>query len=231
MKINVLLPKSLLVVVIFALLPLFVSTASGALITYNFAGTFSDSNSLFNAGDTFSGSYTFESTVVGGSHPDPSFTVQAVAIDGSLPGTGWNLTVFSSAIPDFSVSGSIGVISAGNNTSFGDRYSATLFGSGPLPGGLTLNFFQLDLQDSIANGADMLSNADFQTLPDLSLAAVASGRFFTGAGSGGCEQCFITITSFNSLSSIPEPPALIFVAVGLACLVFLESNRARFRRK
>lgn len=206
--------------------------AHSVLITYEFEGTFDSnySNSLFNSGDTFTGSYTFESTSTATfTHPDSSLDTQTVAISNTLPGTFWKVDVFSSAISDFSVSGTNGVISVGDNTaSFGDRYSATLSSPGAtLPGGLGFNFFQIDLQDLSSDGADMLSDGAFQSLPNLALAIPnrTRGRFFVSGDTGGCTQCYFTLTSLTGISPVPIPAAAWLFGTALIGLVGFGKRR------
>jgi len=191
--------------------------ASAALITIDFDGSFTQAGSLFAAGDTFSGSYTFESGVATVPHPDPTLQIQAAVIGSSLPGTGWSLQVASSTVGLFSLSGSSGAISVGNDTAFGDRYIATLSGAGALPLGMSLNFLQIDLQDAGGPGADMLSASSLAVLPNLALASSAGGRFFTvndPAGSGACSQCAIELNAMNS-ASVSEPGGIALLAIGL----------------
>lgn len=163
-----------------------VTCATAELVTYNFAGTLEGSNSLFNAGDTFTGSYTFETEVEGRDHPDSTLSFSYVAIHESLAETQWQLTVFSSTIGDFSLIGNQGSIAVGNDIpDHGDRYIVTLANSPALtlPEDLTLNFFQIDLSDS---SGQMLSSNSAGSLPNLSFAHV-SGRFFSD--SPVCSQC------------------------------------------
>ena len=170
---------------------LFATNAHSTLITDEFTGSFNSTSSFFNPGDAFSGSYTFESTAAGTiPHPDTTLDTQTPVIQLGFPGTGWDLDVFSSAVANFSISGTSGSISVGNNTSiFGDRYIA---GFGPvilLPDGTRSFGFQIDMQDPTSAGADMLSDGAFQSLPNLALASNAGGRFFLESGFG-CTQCF-----------------------------------------
>lgn len=196
---------------------------NAALITYAFEGVFNSTSSLFNIGDTFSGTYTFDNTASVLPHPDSAFDTQSVAISNSLPGTSWSLFVSSTAVADFSVSGTSGVIAVGNNTSaFGDRYDATLSSTNPLPGGLTLEFFQISLLDSTANGADMLSSGAIDVFPNLSLTSQPSGRFYISDETNGCTQCYIAVTS---LTAVPIPTALWLFSSGLLGLVGISRRK------
>jgi hypothetical protein len=189
--------------VLFAMLSCAESGLAG-LITYEFSGTIDESNPIVNAGDSYGGSFTFESTVTPSAHPDPTLEIQALFIYTTLPGTGWTLDVNSTAVPSFSLSGETGQISVGNDTpSFGDRYVVTLSGADvPLPLGGALTFFQIDLQDPTANGEDMLEDDLYTSLPNLSLASIADGRFFTSDYGSGCTQCRHTPTSLDLLVPI-----------------------------
>lgn len=205
----------------------FATNAQSALITFDFEGMFNDTNLLFNSGDTFFGSYTFESTTPVIPHPDPSLDIQALAIDPALLGTGWDLAVNSSVISDFSLSGNLGVIAVGDETAIvGDRYTVTLSNFGgnlPLPGGLFLNFFQIDLIDLTSPGpTDMLSSDDFRSLPDLSAAVSfnSHGRFFALGSTEGCDQCSITLTSLTERAVVPEPSTLFLFGTAILGLAF-----------
>jgi len=208
-------------IIAIALLPL--SNANAALVTHAFDGVFHSAGSLFNVGDTFSGKYTFDNTVSAVPHPDSTLDTQTKVISDSLLGTGWELTVFSTAIPDFTVSGTIsGYIAIGDNTTFGDRYIATLSSSNPLPGGLNLNFFQIDLQDPISSGADMLSSGAIDTLPNILLAGSPTGRFFITNETNGCTQCSISVTS---LTSVPIPAAVWLFGSGLLGMIVIARRK------
>ncbi|MCP4333638.1 MAG: hypothetical protein GY785_13355 [Gammaproteobacteria bacterium] len=138
---------------------------------------------------------------------DSSTDSLSYAIDPGLPGTGWTLTVFSSAVSSFTISGSAGEILIGNNTSVHvtDRYIATLFGSGPIPGGGADYFFQIDLFDSSGAGADIINSGDLDTVPNLALAESDGSRLVVPANNLGCLDCNITMTSLT-ISAVPTPP-------------------------
>jgi len=209
----------LLTAAILALMP-YVSQA--ALITYKFTGGFNDSSLIFQAGDSFSGSYTFESSAPTVPGSDVTLDIQSAAISTTLPGTGWEINVISSNLSaPFSVSGKSGSIEIGNDNSFGDRYISTLFGAVALPLGLSLNFFQIDMLDPLSGGADMLSSGNVDVFPELSLANNAGGRFFITNPSSGCSQCAFQLTSLSaSTNSVPEAGVLSLLAAGLLGLRF-----------
>lgn len=193
--------------------------AYAALRTIEFEGAIGSSNSspIVNEGDIFTGHYTFETSVTPIPHPDATLDIQAVAINDTLTGTGWALNVNSTAVAPFVVTGTGGVISVGNNTGvFGDRYIATLDSASNLPLGEQLNFFQIDLQDRIADGADMLIDDLFTSLPDISLADESTGgRFFTLDVGSGERQIPIIVTS---LTLVPEPSAWCLLLMGVASI-------------
>ena len=119
------------------------ASARAGLVTVEFSGTIggpvgTNVSTVFNTGDTFTGYYTYESTVVPDPHPNSSLDTQANVISSSLPGTGWGLTVQSTLVSPFSITGLGGRLSLGNDTAFGDRYIAELFGpvAASLPTGL-----------------------------------------------------------------------------------------------
>lgn len=223
---------------LFVLLPLsiFSSNAHAALITVEFSGVIgNNSTQIFNAGDTFSGSYTFESTAASRAETTTdTLDVISSAIDPGLAGTGWELSVSSSsAFGNYSITGTRGQIATGNDTRvsgtfFGDRYVLSLFGAGatPLPGGVGLNFFQFDLSDR-TTPANMLTANGFQALPNLALASGNSGRFFT-IGTTGCSQCFISLTALTSDSAVPPVPVPAAVWLFASALVAIAGlNRRR----
>lgn len=144
------------------------------LVTFNFAGEMLSSDADFTAGDQFFGSYTFDPSATGTAPPDSTLNQQYVSSAGvwelSFPSLGYRFT------------GTLNVVAVGNDTSFGDRYIATLHAptsvGTPLPSGRTLSFAQFDIQDPVAFGADMLSDDSIQTTPiNLSLANTIGGRF------------------------------------------------------
>ncbi|HMO84469.1 MAG TPA: hypothetical protein PKC18_06050, partial [Lacipirellulaceae bacterium] len=116
--------------------------AQGTLFTVNFAGVMQSATPLHNVGDTFSGSFTLETSAALIVHPDTSFDFQSLAIQAAHVGTGWTATFNSTAIAPFTLTGTTGVISIGNNTSFGDRYNVRLTGTTTPLG--TFQDFQLD---------------------------------------------------------------------------------------
>lgn len=194
--------------------------ADSALVTYYVSGVFNGTNPVVNPGDTFSGSFTFEGSAVPTSSSNPSLDIQVPAINSSLLGTGWQIDVDSSAVAPFSMTGNNGVISLGNNVDpTGDRYILTLSGAGPLPLGGSLNFFQIDLQDPVAQGQNLLADGSFTSLPNLAAAWLNSGRFFTTGYVSGSAQLPISLTQFSA-SPVPEPNITMLFGLGLLGLLF-----------
>ena len=203
---------------------LLANSLSADLITYKFTGEFPASSLLFNAGDTYSGSYTFstESNII--PHPDSTLTVQTSAGNPSIAGTGWRMAIQSSVVAPFELTGQYVSLAVGNNTAFGDRYSATLFDPAvTLPLGLDFNLFQIDLQDRTAQGADMVNSDNPFQLPNLTNAAVSHGnRFFIIDPPSGCSQCHTVLTSLT----VPEPTSAgLIVALGFGVAI---QRRRRF---
>lgn len=189
--------------------------ASAALVTHEFSGRFMEQSLLFAAGDSFTGSYTFDSSapvsaVVAG--------VQGRAISPSLPGTGWTLNVDSSIVADFALNGVYGDFMVINDwfPGFGpiDRFIFTGL-LGPfdvLPGGLRLNFFQLVLDDLV--GADLLDRAALDASFEFGDASNPGGRFFILDPSSGCSQCQLRLTSIVE-QTVPEPSSLALLGFAL----------------
>lgn len=101
-------------------------------------------------------------------------------------------------------------------------------GAGSLPNEMSLNFFQIDLQDPISDGADMLSDDSLQSLPDLALARTSSGRFFVISDpEGGCTQCSITITSLTEANASVSVPFNFSPSFGLL-LMTLAFSASRY---
>jgi hypothetical protein len=190
-------------------------------------GAFDENSPIVNAGDTFTGHYTFETTVTPIAHPDGTLDIQAIAIDNALPGTGWSLDVNSSIVSPFSVSGNSGVISIGNDIAVsGDRYVVTLDGATALPLGEQLNFFQIDIQDRMDQGADTLSDGLYTSIPDILLADDSNGgRFFTLDVGSGERQIHIEITS---LDVVPEPSSWCLMLIAQFAYAF-RPGRVRER--
>ncbi len=210
------------------LLFLAASPAKADLLTFYFSGTFNSNSVMFASGDSYAGSYTFDPTVAPSSHPDSTLNIQALTISPALVGTSWELSVDSSVVSPFDISGNYGTIAMGDNTSFGDRYIATLYGTAPgiLPGGLDLNFFQLDLQNSMGASSDLLSDENLNSLPSLENATHAGGRFFISNPPDGCTQCQ---HSLSTLSAVPEPGSTTAIAALMLCSAFFLRRRKHAR--
>jgi len=217
-----------------AMMLVYAANAHSGLITYDFEGSFNSTDSLFNSGDTFAGSYTFGSTVVPGSHPDWTLDTQTLAMSSALPGTGWSLEFSSSIHGTLSFSGTSGVISVGNDTTFGDRYIVNLnpAWSTMLPTDRIFSFFQLDLQDPIAAGADMLTTDAVDAYPVLGNATVAGGRLvhLNTAGADMLQPQF-TLTNLSTPYAVPAPATIALMGLGLAGLGFSRRKVKKIRQQ
>lgn len=212
--------KPLLVFLIVNILALPVSSHANVL-TYYFYGEFESQHSLFNSGDLYFGSYTFNPTAETVPHPDPTLDIQSEAISPLLPGTSWNMKIDSSSVGIFYLEGSGGIISVGNDTAaWGDRYSVSLFGNQiDLPKGYTLSLFQIGLDLHYWHGTDLISSNSIDVLPNVGLPGVtAGGRLILNDG----IQSFHRITH---LSNVPLPSTvwLLFTAlIAFSCQIYRE---------
>lgn len=202
-------------------------SASADLVTYHFSGEFLSSHALFNTGDTYSGSYTFESTAPTFPHPEPTLQIQSQAISSSFPGTGWNMTVNSSTVGNFFLNGTSGRIDIGNDTAFGDRYVVQLYSSSTLPNGYALHFFEMDFFQSNQAGATLLlTSGSLDAFPNIFLPGVShGGRFFTTDD----IQSFHNTSYLGNTSSVPIPGAAwLFVSALTSMSVFSQRRRLQF---
>lgn len=204
-----------------AVLLLGAGSAQAALVTFNFAGVFTSNTSVFNAGDTYSGSYTLETTAEQLSHPDPSIDIQSHAIDPTFAGTGWDLTIASSIVGDISLSGIRGGINIGSDAYYGDRYVVQLYDYVSQPfEDITLGWFYIELNDSRLNGADMLTSVSLDTLPNVSLAEQTQGRL-NMIGDSNCNNCSHNLTSLT-ITTVPVPAAVWLFVSGLGMLGWIR---------
>ena len=213
------------------ILALATTTAHAELVTYYFTGHISPGyfNPVVNSNDTFSGSYTFDTTVTPRDHPELTLDNQAICIHPDLPGTGWTLRMNSTAVAPFDLAGDLGSIAVGNDTEYGDRYIITLHNIGalPLPLDGTLSFFQLDLQDFVSlEEAELLVDDSYASLPNLSQASYSGGRFVTSDYGEGYAQCFFVITSLTD-GVVPEPSTFALLSIGLLSIGGYATRKRR----
>ena len=179
--------------------------------TFSFTGTVDSVDaplgSTFSAGQTLSGSYTFESTTAPRAGSDSTFAVfDALTQVNFLIGT---YAALSAGAPEIQID---------NNPPLPDhdRYGLVSRASdgltGPPVNGTSLSSFGFRLDDS--NNA-VFSNA--LVLPtSVSFSAFDSTRFFVFF-QNGASLAIVSgpLTSLSSVSSVPEPASLSLLLVGL----------------
>jgi hypothetical protein len=188
------------------------ASAITSSITYNFAGTLTDSFGSLNAGDPFSGSYTLDPSVAATGPSTSSFAVFNNLLNASLT-TG----SFSAAIGP-----GVGLPEIQQDDVGGaDRYA--LLGRNPVGssqiGGLDISVFGFRLDDTTGTA---ISNATvLLTTPSLSNFTSNTFLIFFGDPVSGPFQ--VVSGSLNSLSeqTVPEPDTLALlglaaVAAGIA---------------
>ena len=86
------------------------------MLTYYFSAEFESRHSLFNSGDKYFGTYTFNPSAQTVPHPDQTLDIQSEAISPLLPGNAWNMRIDASSVGIFYLEGTGGIISVGNDT-------------------------------------------------------------------------------------------------------------------
>lgn len=188
------------------------TAAAAGPITFDFAGSVTSVvpalSGTFSPGDTFSGSYTFESTTP---DADPS------------PGGFYAGAIIGLTFTIGPYTGTLGLCSSGpcdifvQDNGFGpcasvDCYFLNVIPSGPSVAGVIPTSFQIGLNDF--TGLAFSSDALPLTPPDLSLFLPFFGVNFDSFAFG-VEG---SITSFTLASPVPEPSTLLLLAAGIAGL-------------
>jgi hypothetical protein len=193
------------------------SVASAAPITLNFSGKLTDGFGSLNAGDAFSGSYTF----------DPS--IAAAAGSNSSQAVFDNLFAASVTIGGFSAkigpSVGLGEIQQDNNVLGIDRYALVADGAtgSSLIGGLAVSFFGFRLNDptqtAIGNALSLLTNP--------SLGDFASNGFFLFLGQPGAPNFTVVDGTLSTLVvTVPEPATWMLLGLALVAIGVVRSRRA-----
>jgi len=224
-------PKRLAIWVFLQHLLLVGMFASGVTFSFSEKVTYfqsPDPDLDFQIGDTFSGTFTFDSSA--SSTPVTGDSTISVAYLSAV--TSWNV-----AFPRLGLAfkGVTGEIDIGNDTPYylSDRYVVTLYTQGasnPLfASGRSLKYVQIDLFDleSVSNPtpADLLSSTLLPlTPPDLSLITPATQGSATGHVhfNEGNNQLQTAMTGLNAA---PEPSAMLCVFCGLGVLLTRRGRR------
>lgn len=191
-------------------------SANAALVAINFAGTVtSDAAGDFTVGDSFSGSYDFDSTATGEAHFSPDFDV---LYQGAV--SAWSI-IFESG---HSFTSDNGNISIANDKDGDDRYFANLAGSpvstGTAISGRALTHLQINLRD-IAGGQDMLNSTAITAVPIVGNA--------TGDGSRLIFDDLSTVgLQISEMTFVPIPAALTLFLSAIGGLLFLGRWRRRY---
>jgi hypothetical protein len=184
--------------------------ASATQLSYSFAGTLTSSFGSLSAGDTFSGTYTIESSIAATGTSTTSFAVFNNLVSASLVVGSFSATIGPGAgLPELQQ----------DNVPGADRYS--LVGRNPvgssLIGGLAISGFGFALFDStgttVSNALTLLTN------PNIS--DFTSNIFFIFLGNPADPTVIVgSLTRLTPRLTVPEPATLALVVVGLIGIGF-----------
>lgn len=185
--------------------------ANASPITFNFGGTVgvvpASLSGLVSAGQTISGSYTFESTTVGDTTTVPNRGIY----DGAL--SAFSVTIGSNTWT-LATPGANNFIFVDNQTTY-DSYQMTVKSlSGPSAGSITPYIFTLQLIDTTATA---FSNTALPTTaPNLANFTFANLIFIFDDGSTSPPTFAGSATSLTPTAAVPEPGTMLLLGTGLA---------------
>jgi len=192
------------------------SAASATAITIAFSGTLTSSLGSLNAGDAFSGSYTFDPTVAGS-----GTSSQAVFDD--LLSASLTIGTFTATVGP-----GVGLAEIQQDHAVGgeDRYGLVArnpVGSSQI-GGLDITSFGFRLDDftetTIADALTLLTN------PSLADFSPATFLIFFGQPTDTDFQVVTGAFSTLTVTTVPEPATWALVVLSLAALGFVRARRS-----
>lgn len=186
--------------------------AHAALISYNFSGVLGDTFGSLSAGDAFSGTYSFDSSVAASGNA-------SFAVFNNLTGVSFSSGSFSASIGPGSGLPEI----QQDDVAGADRYA--LLGRNPVGsaqiGGLDITAIGFRLDDTSGtaiNDATVL-------LTDLSLTAFTSNSLLLFFGEVTSQDFTVVSGRLTSLNQVPEPASLALSLVALAACALLRRTR------
>lgn len=208
-----------------AVLVVMVTSAQAAPVTFSFSGTVIQINfsngtpTEFAIGDTFSGTYTFDSTT-------PDSNTSPNLGDYYTP-----LTPLSATVGSYSASANSGAILIRDNVPVEDYYFLqTNSLTGPTVLGLPVTFFGLELHDSTGtvynNDSLLLLPPDLQDYDSNALYFL-----FDDPGSGNSGTVHATLDSFVlGALLVPEPSCFAMFGIGAGVMALVVTRRQRRKK-
>jgi hypothetical protein len=196
---------------------LFTGSVQAQPITFNFEGTLTQGSiggtNPWSIGDTFSGSYTFDAGAVNEHESVGRYALLA-----------YSVTVGTSTFAGGLVDSRIHV--ADNFSGSNDQYG--IVGGSAFTGNLVLPLIQWEFHLVDFQGLMLSGNGLLLTPPSLSSVEHNEFQIFCG------DDVFAftasgPLTSFTSVSPIPEPETYAMLLAGLALLGFVTKRRVRLR--